>query len=41
MVIKLYLRLESTEEPILYNTAEHAEPVRINKPVLLFQETTP
>jgi hypothetical protein len=43
MVVKLYLRPESTEEPILYNTIEHAEPTRVNKLVspLLFQETTP
>jgi hypothetical protein len=43
MVIKLYLRLESTEKPILYNTIEHIELTRVNKPVspFLFQETTP
>jgi hypothetical protein len=43
MVIKLYLRPESTEEPILYNTIKHIEPTRVDKPAppLLFQETTP
>jgi hypothetical protein len=40
--VKLYLRLESTKEPTLYNTVEHIEPARVNEPVspLLFQETT-
>jgi hypothetical protein len=41
--MKLYLRPESTEEPIFYNIIEYTEPIRVNKPVspLLFQETTP
>jgi hypothetical protein len=41
--MKLYLRPESAEEPILYNTIKHAEPARVNKPAspLLFQETIP
>jgi hypothetical protein len=43
MVVKLYLRLESTKEPTFYNAIEHAEPTRVNKPIslLLFQETIP
>jgi hypothetical protein len=42
MVVKLYLRPESTEELIFYNTIEHIEPIRVNKPMspFLFQETT-
>jgi hypothetical protein len=41
--MKLYLRPESTEEPILYNTIKHIKPTRVNKPtsLFLFQETTP
>jgi hypothetical protein len=41
--VKLYLRPELTQELILYNTIEHAEPTRVSKPVFpfLFQETTP
>jgi hypothetical protein len=41
--VKLYLQPESAEEPTLYNTIEHAEPARVNKPIslLLFQETIP
>jgi hypothetical protein len=43
MVVKLYLRPESTQEPILYNAIEHAEPTRVDEPTFpfLFQETTP
>jgi hypothetical protein len=42
-VVKLYLRPESAEEPILHNTIEHAEPIRVDEPasLFLFQETTP
>jgi hypothetical protein len=41
--VKLYLRLESAEEPTLYNIIEHIEPARVNKPISLslFQETIP
>jgi hypothetical protein len=41
--VKLYLRPESAEKPIFYNTIEHAEPTRVNKPISLslFQETIP
>ena len=35
IVIKLYLQLELTKEPTLYNTVKYAEPTRINKPVFL------
>jgi hypothetical protein len=43
MVVKLYLRPESTEEPTFYNTIKHAEPTRVNKPTSPppLQETTP
>jgi len=34
-VVKLYLRLELTEEPTLYDTIEYAEPARIDEPTPL------
>jgi hypothetical protein len=42
MVVKLYLRPESTQEPTLHNTIEHTEPTRVDEPASLFllQETT-
>jgi hypothetical protein len=41
MAVKLYLQLESTEEPILYDIVKYVEPTQINKPMFLFlfQET--
>jgi hypothetical protein len=43
MVMKLYLRPESTEELIFYNTIEYIEPARVDEPMFLFlfQEATP
>jgi hypothetical protein len=43
MVVKLYLRPESAEEPTLYNAVEHVEPTRVNESIslFLFQETIP
>jgi hypothetical protein len=43
MVVKLYLRPESTQELTFYNIIKHAEPARVNELafLLLFQETTP
>ena len=35
IVMKLYLQLELTKEPTLYNAVEHVKPAQINKPVLL------
>ena len=40
MVVKPYLQLELTEEPTPYNIVEYKEPAQIDKPTLLFQETT-
>ena len=37
-VVKPYLRLKLTEEPTLYNTVEHAEPMQTNKPTPPLQE---
>jgi hypothetical protein len=41
--VKLYLRPESAEEPILHNAVKHTEPMRVNEPASppLFQETIP
>ena len=41
IVIKPYLQLKLTEEPTFYNTIEHAEPARTDKPVPPLQEVTP
>jgi hypothetical protein len=43
MVVKLYLRPESTQEPILYDIIEHVKPARVNEPASppLFQEAAP
>ena len=40
-VVKLYLRLELTEEPTPYDAVEYKEPARINKPTPPLQEVTP
>ena len=40
-VVKLYLRLELTKKPTLYNAVEHAEPARVNEPIPLLQEAAP
>ena len=32
-VVKLYLRLELTEEPTPYDVVEHKEPARIDEPI--------
>ena len=34
-VVKLYLRLELTKEPTLYNAVEYTKLARINKPIFL------
>ena len=35
-VVKLYLQLELTKEPTLYNAVKHVEFTQINKPISLF-----
>ena len=40
-VVKLYLRLELTEQPTLYDAIEHAEPARTDESALPLQEAAP
>ena len=40
-VVKLYLQLELTEEPTLYDAVEYAEPIQTNEPVPPLQEAAP